>query len=174
MKWRDIDNCMGDERRAYVSALVHSAISMHIVSFKLLLSGHIVAAGNVFRQVVEAIALSLLFSSKDLPFLAGFMDGKYSTKNAVRDVVKNWKKLGLLGGASKQLQNAQDFYSQYSHITRLTLANSISFSEPGAYLGACFDVGKIDAYRKEVAGRVSLSEVFANFIAAVQANLAKW
>lgn len=174
MKWREIDNCMGDERRAFVSALVHSAISMHVVSFKLLLSGHIVAAGNVFRQVVEAIALSLLCSSKDLPCLAGFMDGRYSTKNAVRDVVRNWKKLGLLDGASKQLQDAQDFYSQYSHVTRLTLANSISLSEPGAYVGACFDAAKIDAYRKEVAGRVSLSEVFTNFIAAVQANLAKW
>lgn len=174
MKWRKIDICKGDERRAYVSALVHSAISLHVVSFKLLLSGHIVAAGNVFRQVIEAIALSLLCSSKDLQFLSRFMNGTYSTKNAVRDVMRNWKKLGLLNGASKQLQDAQDFYGQYSHVTRLTLANSISFSAPGAYVGSCFDPAKIDAYRKEVAGRVGLSEVFPNFIAAVQANLEKW
>ncbi|MGQ0528910.1 MAG: hypothetical protein ACT4PG_03645 [Panacagrimonas sp.] len=174
MKWREIDICMGDERRAYVSALVYSAISLHILSFKLLLSGHIVAAGNTFRQVIEAIALSLLCSNKDLPFLSAFMEGKYSTKNAVRDVAKNWKKLGLMEGASNQLQAAQIFYGQYSHITALTLANSISFSKSGAYVGACFDAEKIQAYRQEVTGRVSLSDVFTNFIAVVQANLIRW
>jgi hypothetical protein len=174
MAWRDVDAGIGDQARAYVSGLVHSAMTLHVISFKLLISGHMVPAGNVFRQVIESIALALLCSSKDLPVLQSFMKGQYSSKNAVRDVVRNWKKLGLIDGASDQLQRAQEFYGQYSHVTRLTLANLISFSEPGAYVGASFDAGKIDAYRKEVAGRVGLSEVFANIISAVRANVAKW
>lgn len=153
---------------------MHAAITLHIVSFKLFLSGHAVPAGNVFRQVIESIALALLCSCKELTVLRSFMKGDYSSKNAVRDVVRNWKKLGLIDGASQQLQDAQKFYGQYSHVTRLTLANMISFSEPGAYVGASFDQGKLDAYKKEVNGRVGLAEVFANAIAAVKVNLAKW
>jgi hypothetical protein len=174
MEWRGIDTGIGDVPRAYVSGLVHTAITLHIVSFKLLLSGHLVPAGNVFRQVIESIALALLCSSQELTVLQSFMDGEYSSKNAVRDVVRNWKKLGLLEGASKQLQDSQKFYGEYSHVTRLTLANMISFSDQGAYVGANFDKGKLDAYRKEVNGRVGLAEVFPNAIAAVKMNLEKW
>jgi hypothetical protein len=50
----------------------------------------------------------------------------------------------------------------------------LSFSESVLYVGASFDDGKIDAYRQEVEGRVSLAKVFPNFIAAVVANLKKW
>lgn len=174
LEWRGIDTGIEDVPRAYVSGLVHTAITLHIVSFKLFLSGHMVPAGNVFRQVIESIALGLLCSNKEVTVLPAFMKGVYSAKNAVRDVVRNWKKLGLLDGASKQLQDAQKFYGEYSHVTRLTLANMTSFSELGAYVGASFDQGKIDAYRKEVDGRVGLAEVLPNAIVAVKANLGNW
>lgn len=49
LEWRGIDTGIEDESRAYVSGLVHAAITLHIVSFKLFLSGHLVPAGNVFR-----------------------------------------------------------------------------------------------------------------------------
>lgn len=124
--------------------------------------------------MIESIALGLLCSNKELTVLRDFMKGQYSTKNAVRDVVRNWEKLGLLEGASRQLQIAQRFYGEYSHVTRLTLANMISFSEPGAYVGASFDKGKLGAYRKELDGRVGLAEVLPNAIMAVRANLGNW
>src|SRR5438105_8451774 len=49
------------------------------------------------------------------------------------------------------------FYHHYSHITRLTIASTVSFSEPGVYVGASFDHGKIKGYRKEVIGRLGLA-----------------
>jgi hypothetical protein len=55
----------------------------------------------------------------------------------------------------------------------LTLANLISFSERGTYVGASFDKDKSDAYKKEVSGRVNLAKVFENFIESVKANVAK-
>src|SRR5258707_3090282 len=38
-----------------------------------------IAAGNLFRQVIESIALSLLCSGKDLAVLEQFMENKYSS-----------------------------------------------------------------------------------------------
>ena len=58
---------------------------------------------------------------------------------------------------------------------QMTIANLISFSqEGGIYMAACFDEGKMDAYTKEINGRVSLAQVFRNFIDGVKSNLAKW
>ncbi len=175
VSWKKLDGwTMGDEDRAVVSALVHAAITLHIVSCKLMLSGHVVAAGNMFRQVIETIAVALLCSSHELPMLKSFKDGKYSSSKAVRDVVRHWEKLGLIKGAHEQLEKSQEFHGQYSHITRLTLAHFMSFSAPEVYVGAAFDPEKLNAYSKEVDGRVGLAEVFENFIAAVKRNVAKW
>jgi len=56
LAWREVDaGSERDEGRAYVSALVYCAITLHIQSMKLFLSGHIVPAGNLSRQVVESI-----------------------------------------------------------------------------------------------------------------------
>ena len=59
------------------------------------LRGHIVAAGNLSRQVIEAIATALLCSGKDSTVLDRFVEDRYSTKHAVRDVLRTWEKLNL-------------------------------------------------------------------------------
>jgi len=176
VRWRSFDDGVkGDERLAHVSALVYTAITLHTLSLKLFLSGHTVASGNLFRQVIECIALALLCSSKDLDVLARFMENKYSSTVAVRDVLRHCEKLSLKGDALEALRNSQEFYHKYSHITKITLATGMSFSkEGGLYVGASFDDGKIDAYTKEIGGRVSLAKVFLNFIEGVAANVAKW
>jgi hypothetical protein len=172
--WRPLDNESKDERTGYVAALCYAAITLHVVSLKLLLSGHIVAAGNLSRQVTESIALALLCSGKELGILDRFIGDKYSSNDAVRDALRAWDKLGLKPDSAQPLKDSQTFYHKYSHISRLTLASLISFSEEGIYVGASFDDGKIDAYKKEVAGRVSLAEAFESFIEGVKANMAKW
>ena len=162
------------ERKAFVSALVYSAITLHVQSMKLFLSGQPIAAGNLTRQVVEAIAIALLCSGKDLGVLDRFMVDKYSSNDAVRDVCRHWKNLNLLEPGVTALKEAQDFYHLYSHPTKMTIASITSFSEEGYYVGASFDEGKVEAYDKEIAGRISLAKVFPNFVDAVDANVAKW
>jgi hypothetical protein len=176
MKWRTFDNeVKGNERRAHVSALVYTAITLHILSLKLFLSGQTVAAGNLFRQVIESIALALLCSGKDLDVLKRFMEDKYSSTAAVRDVLRHDAKLSLKGDALEALKNSQEFYHKYSHVTKMTIATGMSFSEKGGlYVGASYDKGKVEAYTKEVKGRLSLAKVFPNFIDGVAANVAKW
>jgi hypothetical protein len=67
LAWRDID-CLvkGDEKRGYVAALAYAAFTLHLISFKVFLSGNLIAAGNLTRQVVETIALALLCADKSL------------------------------------------------------------------------------------------------------------
>ena len=141
----------------------------------MLLSGQTVAAGNLFRQVIESIGLALLCSGKSLDVLSRFMEDNYSSTAAVRDVLRHAKKLSLKGDALNALKNSQDFYHKYSHITKMTIAVGMSFEQRGGlYVGASFDNGKLDAYVKEVNGRTSLANVFPNFVAGVAANVAKW
>jgi hypothetical protein len=71
------------------------------------------------------------------------------------------------------LKAAQEVFHKFSHPTKMTIAAITSFSVEGLYVGASFDDGKVAEYDKEVSGRVSLSEVFVNFVEAVNANVTK-
>jgi hypothetical protein len=141
---------------------------------QLFLSGHTVAAGNMFRQVLESIALALLCSSRGLDFLRRFIDDRYSSNNAVRDVLRNAAKLGVLRDGLEVLKNAHASYSKYSHPTKLTIASVIPLSGKGVYVGASFDEDKLFAYEKEIKGRLGLAKAFPSFITAVKLNVAKW
>ncbi|MEK7825946.1 MAG: hypothetical protein AAB266_05925, partial [Nitrospirota bacterium] len=67
------------------------------------------------------------------------------------------------------------FYHDYSHPTTLSLASLISFSEKGKlYLGAFFDIGKINEYTKEINGRVSLANIFDNIVDGIRINVSRW
>ena len=102
------------------------------------------------------------------------MTGRYSTNNAVRDVLRNATNLGVNDQALKDLAKAKDFYHKYSHPSHLTIASGMAFSNRGTYVGAAFDEGKLQAYSKEIQFRLALAKVFSSFIDCVKANIAKW
>jgi hypothetical protein len=111
IRWQAFDGTMGtDAEKGLVSALIYSAILFNVQSMKLFLSGHIVAAGALMRQVVEAIALALLCSNKDLGVLSRVLNNRYSTNDAVTHVGRRAKQVGLLPGGLESLQKAQSFY----------------------------------------------------------------
>ncbi|CBK44053.1 conserved protein of unknown function [Nitrospira defluvii] len=175
LNWKRLDSSLkNDERRSYISALVYTRITLQILSMKLLLAGYTVAAGNLFRQVIETLSLALLCSGKHLGTLDRFMEEKYSTQDAIRDVIRYSKQLGLKGNGVRQLGKLQKFYSQYSHPTHLTIAIGISFRTKAAYFGGSFDELKLDAYRKEVKVRVGLANDLPNLIDHLRKNIAEW
>jgi hypothetical protein len=178
MNWRSLDvNSEKDNRHAYVSAIVYTAISLHIQSLKAFLSGLSVPAGNLMRQTLETIALALLCSGKDLGVLDRFMAQKYSTNYAIGNVIRKVERLGLEKEGVEALREGQKFYHNYSHPTHLTMAAAVKFSDKGIaglYVGAAFDERKLEVYRKEVAGRLSLARAFSGFIDGVKVNVAKW
>jgi hypothetical protein len=169
-----VDRLAKGERRAYVVAFANSAIYLHVNSMALFMNGHIVAAGNLMRQVIETVALTLLFSGRGLPFLDSFMAEKYQSAGAVGDLLTHCKQLRVPAASVKVLQKARTFYHVYSHPTRMTLGAIFSSSGEGTFVGANFDPGKVDAYRREMEGRVGLASVFDSFIKAVKYNLELW
>ena len=175
IKWCSLRaEAQDNEKRGPISALVFTAIRLHILSMELFLSGHLEAAGNLTRQVIEAMSLALVCSGKDQEIFEKFMEAKYSTSVAVRDAVRHAEKLGLNADGVKALRNTQDFYHKYSHLTPITIAIGMSFSEGGLYIGATFDKGKVKAYTKEASLRVNLAKIFPNFVDGIMANVAKW
>ena len=113
IKWREFDNSIkDDEKRAHVSALVYIAITLNVLSMKVFLAGQTIAAGNLFRQVLESIALALLCSGKELDVLKRFMEDHYSSNDAVRDVLRHYEKLSLKGDALEVLKEVSRLLSQ--------------------------------------------------------------
>lgn len=173
--WRTLDELHhGDEQRAYVSALVWVAMSLHVTSTKLLINGHLIPAGNLARQVLETIALAILCSRKETGILKRFMDDEYSPGNAVRDATRQQKTLGLSDEGLNAFKKAQAFYHKYSHVTKLTIADAISFTDNTISMGASFDPAKVPIYTKEIKSRASLAKTLPNAIQRITENLKHW
>jgi len=173
LHWKKFDKTVeGNEERAHISALLYGAINTHVISMKLLISGYFIAAGNTQRQALESAAMALLCSKPTLGFLKRYMDEKYSSNKAVRDVMKHHKALHLKRDALKTLEKTRTFYDKFSHPTFMTLASSIGFSPPKPlFFGAAFDDGKIPFYEKEIRSKVSFAAIINNIIDGVCLNL---
>lgn len=171
-KWQDLySSAQGNERRMKVLALAYTAMSLHISSMKLFLSGQQVAAGNLMRQVLETIALTYLCTDRNLTVLERFDDSTYSTKNAIADAKRSTGRLKLSKAAISKLESAQKFYSRFSHPSKMTVGTLESFSGEGIYLGATYDHGKNKYYKMEVSNRLKLAKLFVGFLQSVHRNL---
>lgn len=164
-----------DERQGMVVGIVFTTINLNVQSFKLFISGYTVAAGALFRQVMEGMALALLCSTKDLPVLDNFMADKYSTNDAIHHLNKNAKAAGVNPESLKTLNLAYRFFHRFAHPTKLTIAASANFSMDAApNLGAFFDPGKKAEYEKDINGRISFAGVLPNAVDGVANNLKAW
>ena len=173
--WKSFDDTiMGEKDKAAVSAILYSAITLNIASMKSFISGNIIAAGNLQRQVLESIAMAFLCSGKSLNILKMFMEQQYSPNKAIRDVIKHSAKLNLNRDALEVLKKSYEFYHNYSHLTYMTISSFVSFSDQGLYVGSSFDEEKISEYQKEINSRISLAGIFSNVIDGVKINISKW
>lgn len=176
-KWTSLHDTVpeADLRRLFVVTILFTAISLHSTSFKLFMSGHTAAAGGLFRQVLEAVSMALLCSAKELTVLDRFMQDRYSTSDAVMQLVSSYKATNVKLEAVQVLKKAYKFYHKYAHLTKLTIATGANFELHGVpNIGAFFDPAKVPEYKKEVSGRVSLAKAFPDIIDIVKHNTATW
>ena len=171
--WKRVDSrVQGSEEIAHVSSLVFGVINNHIVSMKLLLIGLPIAAGNIERQVIEGMALAFLISRRDLGLRKRYMEGKYSTNKALKDVKRHAVKLGIDALALNKFETASKFRDQFSHPTFMAVAHSMFLNPTGRpMIGGFFDKGKLQIYDKEIQTRLSLATIMCNFIEGVEQNL---
>ncbi|MDO8723423.1 MAG: hypothetical protein Q7J31_14535 [Syntrophales bacterium] len=133
--WDTFDkDIKGNEQKAYIVGLVGCAISLHIISMKLLLSGYSIPAGNLQRQVLETIALACLCSDKLLGILDRFIEDKYSTNKTIDHVRKYASRLGINRNFLDVMEKARKFYHDFSHPSLMTIVSLTS--KNGIYLGS--------------------------------------
>ena len=173
LHWKEFDKTVGgSEERAHISALLYGTMNSHVVSMKLLISGYLIPSGNTQRQALESAAMALLCSKPELGFLKRYMEEKYSTNKAVRDVVKHHEALHLNKSALKTLVKKRSFYDKFSHPTFMTLASVLGLSKPGPlFFGSSFDEGKLSAYAKEIRSKLSFARIINNIIDGAWQNL---
>jgi len=83
-RFRDFDTRFSKtEETATVTALLFSILHGHLGSMSLLISGHLIPAGNIERQVIESIAMWILSSRADWPYREKYMQGRFSTDRAI-------------------------------------------------------------------------------------------
>jgi hypothetical protein len=172
-RWEDFNSKIGEnENKLKISELIYCCINHSIVAMELFLTGNLVPSGNIMRQALEALAMGILASKPNLGFLYKFSNDKYSTSNAIRDVLRNSKVLNIKKDAMKTIQKSETFYHKFSHITLMTIALNSSFSDPKTKpLGGYFDKGKIKQYKKEMDGRIELAKILPNLIQGIENNL---
>jgi hypothetical protein len=164
-----------DQRRVAVTAVAFTAINQNIASYKLFMSGHTVAAGALFRQVLEGVSLAFLCSAKSSSVLDRFLANKYSTNKAVGDLARLAKKAHVNRAALQTVIDQYEFYHQYAHLTRLTIAAGANFSLGGLpNVGAHFDPGKLPEYAKEIRSRVRFAKILPNFVIGLTRNVTAW
>ena len=174
-EWNELDKILLATRKeadAIISALLYASIHSHVVSMKLFITGLLVPSGNTQRYVLESIAISLLLSRPSIGISKSFMEGKYSPNKAVRDVIRNHKKLKLNRESLTTLENAMKHYHKYSHPTLVSIAGvmTVNPANPKIIFGGEFDVHKDFIYKKEFKSRVGLASLFPNIIYAVSLN----
>jgi len=171
-EWKIFDELVKDEDNAHISSLIYGAINMHCTSMHLFISGYPIASGNMFRQVLESVAMAFLCSKKNLGYLKRYKNNKYSTSKAIRDVIKKHKVLNLSHDALQTLRYSREFYDNFSHPTLLSVSMHVSMTNPGElYFGGAYDIAKLPQYKKEINSRVGLAAIFDNFIYGIKRNI---
>jgi hypothetical protein len=173
--WEEFDKTFTkDQDSGTIVGILFGVIARLILSMKLLMAGHITLAGTAKRQVIEAIALALLFSKQGLPFLYQAWEGKFSANKAVNLIIKHQKKLNLNKEALEIMKKARNFYDKLSHPTIFSMGDTINLDGTGIYLGASFDEVKLPFYHKEINLRVGLANIIINVIEGVTIQMREW
>jgi hypothetical protein len=183
-------NHMQTKRPALVAAFAFGVLDDLVVSTKLLFAGKLPAAGNLMRQVIEGIAMSILCSTDTLliikagikgnpPVTARYWqkvdEGDKRTQGhlAVDQLKWNAGVLGVNADAVTRLTAGKKHYNGFSHCGTFTIANRMSLNEGGAvFVGGHFDGAKLDAYRNEMNDRIGLCGVLSPFMERLLATMA--
>jgi hypothetical protein len=173
--WQEFDKTFTkDQDSGTIVGILFGIIARLILSMKLLMAGHITLAGAAKRQVIEAIALALLFSKQRLPFLHQAWEGKFSANKAINLIIKHQRELNLNKEALKTMNEARNFYHKLSHPTIFSMGDTMNLDGTGIYLGASFDKVKLPFYHKEMNSRVGLANILINVIEGVTRQMREW
>ena len=171
------------DRIIQVGGFAYLSFDNAYTSMKLLMIGYLTPSGNMLRQSLESACMAVLLATdceieiaakkgknRKIKFYEDFANDEKHTQSykAVSYVDNNQEILGVNGKSISSFIKGKQFYNQYSHpskmsmASRLTRANNISWLMGGGY-----DIGKKSIYDIEVETRVNYAEVLPTFIQEV-------
>jgi hypothetical protein len=174
--WRNFDAKFSKtEDSAIVTALLLKVVSGHLISFRLLITGYWVAAGNTQRQVFEGCAMAIIASKHEWPYLKKYLENRFSTNKAIDVLIKRREELNIRKEAVLLLENAISKYDGLSHPTLFSLTEMMSLDgKHNVYIGTSFDYAKFKGYKKEIDGRIAFAKIIGNIIYGVGRNMGSW
>lgn len=173
---------------AHVVAFTCLMLDNLLLSLKLYVLGYIIPSGNLMRQVLETVSLTILCSfDKDIViiknkkkvkihFYKHFFNKNPDAKShlSIKYLEDNFQLISVNKEAIESLKSSRKFYHNYSHPTELGLATIISFSTRGkTYICGSFDHGKIGEYSKELNERINFCKIIPNIIEGLIENIKK-
>lgn len=183
----DAANKAQTEQTALAAGFAFGVLDDLLVSTKLLLTGKLMAAGNVMRQAVEGVAVAVLCSTNDLlvidkkngkPISARYWeklvagDKRTYGHKAVTQLGWNYVTLGMSADAVERLRRSKDHYNAFSHPGPLGIASRVSLGTVGqAYAGGHFDIDKLEGYRAELRERIGLCRVLPELMRWLTARI---
>ncbi|HEY5995046.1 MAG TPA: hypothetical protein VIU46_10670 [Gallionellaceae bacterium] len=178
-----------DEQAAFVAGFVHGIFDDLLTSMKLLVTGKLMASGNLMRQAIEGVAVAILCSSRKLILVPDTNkkkpaimikywesvkneDERVNSNKAPRQLCKNCDALNISIVGAQELMKARDKYHQFSHPSMMALASRMSLGEIGTlFVGGSFDMAKLPGYKKEIEERTNLCRTLPNLIDGLMRNL---
>lgn len=186
-------NRAANMRTAFVAGFVFGVLDDVLTSTKLLVTGKLLASGNLMRQVVEGMAMVLL-CAHDAPLIIGKKnvgkkkaqdvieqywkaleaDGHYAQgHHAIKQLDWNKAALHLAAGEIAVFEDARKHYNRFSHAGKLSIAGRVDLEGVGmAYVGGHFDEAKLDGYRVELLSRIGLCRMLPGFMRRMLVSIA--
>jgi hypothetical protein len=151
-KLHTFDKTIGGHRqKALVECIYYNIINNIYAAINLLLTGFLIPSGNLMRQAIESLCLSIICSRGDFDYLEKILKKELYTYNATKIVLNDPSKFGVKANGAQSLVKDREHYHESSHPSLFAIASQFDFSQEGAYqIGPFFDHSKIKAYQWEL------------------------
>ena len=178
-----------DEQAAFVAGFAQGVFDDLLTSTKLLVTGKLMASGNLMRQAIEGMAVSLLCSSRNLILIPAKKknrpsieveywklvkkdDKRVESYLAVKHLALNCDILNITRIGVEELVKARAGYNTYSHPGMMGIALRMSLGEVGPiFVGGSFDEAKLPVYKREIEARTELCRALPRLIDRLIDNL---
>lgn len=166
------------ERMIEVRGFAYLTLDNTYTSMKLLMLGYLTPSGNMLRQSLEAACMCILLATdtsieirgREIRFYEEYCRNKSFTKShrSVAIVQDNSEALVVNSEAIARFVTGKQFYNQYSHPSKMTIASRLTGQDGDTWLiGGHFDETRMQIYDKEFSERVNFAEILPSFIETI-------
>lgn len=153
----------GHRQKALIECIYYNIINNVYVATRLLLTGFLIPSGNLMRQAIESLCLSIICSRGDLDYLENILKRKLYTFKATKIVLDDSGQFGVKAGGAKALKKHREHYHESSHPSLFAISSQFDFSKEGVYqIGPFFDESKMKAYQWELKNILNFLQILPN------------